>query len=130
MDTNIILDLLQKREEFYLEAQELFTLADKREVNLYVSALSIANIHFTLFKYLKFEDRKVVSILKVLVKVLPIDHKIIELSLALDFNDFENAIQYYTAMENNMDVILTRNKRDFKNLEIPVLTAKEFLRSR
>ena len=56
LDTNIVLDLLEKREEFYKEAQELFTLGDKKKVTLYVSALTIANVHYLLFKHLKMEE--------------------------------------------------------------------------
>ena len=128
VDTNIVLDLLEKREGFFEEAQELFTLADQKKVELFVSALTIANVHYLLFKNLRMEARKAISKFKVLVEVLPIDDKILELSLASDFSDFEDAIQYYSAIENGMDVIITRNKKDFKNINLPVLTATEFLK--
>lgn len=127
MDANIIMDLLEKRDEFYLEAQELFTLSDKNNANLYVSALTLANVHFLLFKHLKMEARKVLAKFKVLVEVLAVDDKIIDLALTSDFKDFEDAVQYYTAIENEMDIIITRNKKDFKNVDLPILTAREFL---
>ena len=127
VDANIVMDLLEKREEFYQEAQELFTLSDKKNVKLYVSALTLANVHFLLFKHLKMEARKVLAKFKVLVEVLAVDDKIIDLSLTSDLKDFEDAIQYYTAIENEMDIIITRNKKDFKNVNLPILTAKEFL---
>jgi predicted nucleic acid-binding protein len=127
VDNNIVLDLLRKREEFYEEAQELFSLADQKEVKLFISALTIANTHFVLFKHLKMEARKVLNKFKVLVEVLPLENKILELSLASNRKDFEDAIQYYTAIENNMNVIITRNKKDFKNSSLPVLTAREYL---
>ena len=129
IDTNIVLDLLQKRDEFYSDAQDLSTLADKKELKLYVSALTIANTHYLLSKfYNSNESKKILLKFKVLVEVLSVDDKIIDLSLASDFNDFEDGIQYYTAMENNIELILTRNKKDFKNSTLPVLTAREFLR--
>lgn len=128
VDTNIVLDLLEKREGFFEEAQELFTLGDQKKVKLFVSALTIANVHYLLFKHLKMESRKALLMFKVLVEVLPIDDKILELSLASDFSDFEDAIQYYSAIENGIDAIITRNKRDFKNINLPVLSAKEFLK--
>lgn len=127
VDANIVMDLLEKREQFYQEAQELFTLSDKKNVKLYVSALTLTNVHFLLFKHLKMEARKVLAKFKVLVEVLAVDDKIIDLSLASDFKDFEDAIQYYTAIQNEMDIIITRNKKDFKNSDLPILTAKEFL---
>lgn len=128
VDTNIVLDLLEKRDAFYEDAQLLFTLADKNEINLYVSALTIANVHFLLYRHLKMEARKVLAKFKVLVKVLPTTDKILDLAIASNQKDFEDAIQYFTAIENDMEIIISRNKKDFKNSQLPVLTAKEFLK--
>ena len=128
IDTNIIIDLLAKREQFYQEAQELFTLADENNLSLFISALSFANTHFILTKHLNTDGaRKTLMKFKTLVEVLPFDDKILELALASDFNDFEDAIQYYTALDNKIDIIITRNKKDFKKSILPVLTAKEYL---
>lgn len=128
VDTNIVIDLLQKRKDFFEEAQELFTLADKRKVKLFISSLTIANTHFLLSKYYNPNDaRKILAKLKVLVEVLPLDDKIIDLALTSDLKDFEDAIQFFTTIENHTDIIITRNKKDFKKQHIPVLTAKEYL---
>jgi predicted nucleic acid-binding protein len=128
VDTNIVIDLLQKREEFYKEAQELFTLSDKKKVTLCISSLTIANTYFLLSKHYNSNDaRKILAKFKVLVVVLPMDDKIIELALTSDLKDFEDAIQLYTALENNADIIITRNKKDFKKQSIPILTAKEYI---
>lgn len=128
LDTNIVLDLLQKREEFYREAQELFTLSDKKKIKLYVSSLTIANTHYLLSRHYSSDDsRKILAKFKVLVEVLSFDDKIIDLALASDLKDFEDAIQFYTAIENNMDLIITRNKRDFRKQSLPILIAKEYL---
>lgn len=128
IDTNIIIDLLAKRKDFYQEAQELFTLADENEVNLYISSLSFANTHYMLSKELNADEaRKVLIKFKLLVKILPLDDRILELALSSDFKDFEDGIQYYTALENKLEIIITRNKKDFKTAKIPVLTAKEYL---
>lgn len=128
LDTNIILDLLEKRDGFYPEAQRLFTLADKKQVSLSVSALTIANLHYLLYKQWKTEAHNILSKFKLLVNVLPMDDKILNLALHSDFPDFEDAIQYYTAVENGIKLIISRNKKDFKNSKLPVLTAVEYLR--
>lgn len=129
VDTNIVIDLLQKREEFYREAQELFTLADRKKVKLYISALTFANTYYILSRfYSSDEAKKILSKFKVLVEVLPTTDKIIELALASDFKDFEDAIQFYTALESSLEAIITRNKKDFKNNLIPVFSASEFLK--
>jgi len=129
VDTNIVLDLLAKREEFLKEAQELFTLSDQNKVALYVSALTFANTYYILSQKLKLNDtRSVLRRFKILVKVLPLNEKIINLSLDSEFKDFEDAIQYYTCLENDIDIILTRNLKDFKLSKLPVLTARDYLK--
>ncbi len=128
VDTNIILDLLAQREEFYKDAQRLFTLADRKNVKLYISALSVANVIYILTKVQgKDTARRILIQFKVLVEVLPFDDKITELALASDFTDFEDAIQYYTALENGLDIIVTRNKKDYKNVDLPILSAGEYI---
>jgi len=131
VDTNIVLDLLAKREEFIVEAQQLFTLSDKNEIALYVSSLTFANTYYILSQKMKLNDaRKILRKFKVLVEVLPMDDKIIDLSLESDFKDFEDAIQYHTAIENEINIIITRNLKDFKTSRIPVLTAKNYIETR
>lgn len=128
VDTNIVLDLLASREEFLEEAQTLFTLADQGKLKLYVSALTIANTQYILSESLKYSNaRKILSKFKVLIEVIPLDDKIIDLALVSDFKDFEDAIQYYSAIEYQLDMILTRNIRDFKNSTLPCFSAKEYL---
>ncbi|EPR71829.1 type II toxin-antitoxin system VapC family toxin [Cyclobacterium qasimii] len=128
VDTNVVLDLLGKRESFLKEAQELFTLGDKGKVKLFVSALTFANTYYILSQQLKVSSaRKVLRQFKVLVEVVPIDDKVIELALDSEFKDFEDAIQYYSAIENGVRIIITRNQKDFKHSKIPVLSAKEYL---
>ena len=131
VDTNIVLDLLQKRAVFYEEAQELFTLADYKKVKLYISSLTVANSYYLLSRHYNSNDaRRILAKFKVLVDVLALDDKLIDLALTSDLKDFEDAIQFYTAIENNMDLIITRNKKDFKQRNIPVLSAKEYLNLR
>ncbi|SCY66847.1 type II toxin-antitoxin system VapC family toxin [Flavobacterium caeni] len=129
VDTNIIIDLLAKREPFYKEAQDLFTLSDKKEIQLCISSLSFANAYYSIVKHHKeVEARKYLAKFKVLVTVFPLEDKAIELALASEFNDFEDGLQYFVAMDNDADVIITRNKKDFKSSKIPVLTAGEYLK--
>lgn len=129
IETNIVIDLLAKRERFYNEAATLFSLADKNIVILTVSSLTFANTNYILSK-LKSEKeaRTILRKFKVLVQTLSLDDKITELALNDDnFPDFEDGLQYYSAIENEVDIIITRNQKDFKNSKIPVMTAKEYL---
>jgi predicted nucleic acid-binding protein len=130
LDTNIILDLLAYRMPFYTEAAKLFSLADKKELKLSISSLCIADVHYILLKHNPdMEVRNILRKFKVLVTVLPLDDKITDLALNSEFRDFEDAIQYYTAIENDQDLIITRNQQDFKESKIPVMTAGEFIKS-
>lgn len=129
IDTNIIIDLLAKREPFYDQAAMLFTLADKQKIELSVSALSFANINYILLHSLKPEEAKLIlRKLKLIVRVLSLDEKIVGLSLNdNDFTNYEDALQYFTALENGVDVIITRNLKDFQKSKLPVMTAAQFL---
>ena len=129
VDTDVILDLLAKREPFYQFAARIFTNADNQEVTICVSSLSFSKLNYIISKQKNTsEARKFLSRFKVLVNVLPVDDKVIELALNSDFRDFEDAIQYYCAIENGIHILVTRNLKDFKQAKIPVLTAEEFIK--
>jgi predicted nucleic acid-binding protein len=130
LDTNIVLDLLAYRMPFYTEAAKLFSLADKKKIKLSISSLCMADANYILSKQNpEMEVRQILRKFKVLVNVLPLDDKITDLALNSEFKDFEDAIQYYTAIENDQDIIITRNQSDFKESKIPVMTAGEFIKS-
>jgi len=128
VDTDIIYDLLAKRDPFYLAAAQLFTLADEGKVQIYISALSLANLHYLILKQRTEEEAKeILRKFKVLVHVAPLNDKIIDLALNSEFSDFEDAIQYYSALQNEIEVLLTRNLKDYKKAHITVLTAQDFI---
>ena len=129
IDTNIVIDLLAKREPFYEEAAKLFSLADKNKINLIVSSLTFANTNYILLKMTNSTTaREILTKFKVLVTVAALNDKIIELALNdKSFSDFEDGLQYYMAMENEADIIITRNLKDFKNSTLPVITAQTYL---
>ncbi|MFO7754623.1 MAG: PIN domain-containing protein [Bacteroidales bacterium] len=128
VDTNIIIDLLAKREEFYKPAAQLFSLADQKKVELYLCSLSFATAHYILSRQIaESKVREILRKLKVLVNVISLDSKVLDLALNSDFKDFEDAIQYYAAIESRIDIIITRNLKDFRKSDIPAMTGQEFL---
>jgi len=131
IDTNIIIDLLSRRHPFYEESAELFSLADKKLVELNISSLTIANTSYILLKELNPKKAKeILRKLRLIINILPLDDKIIGLSLNDNsFDDFEDSLQYYTAIENNQDCIISRNLKDFKSSKIPVMTASQFIKT-
>ena len=129
VDTDIILDLLSNRQPFYIHSANLFSAADKNEIKLYVSSLSFANLNYILSKqYSAGQARKKLLKFKTLVTILSVTDKVIELALSSEFKDFEDGIQYFTAIENNIKIVLTRNLKDYKSAQISVLTAEQFLK--
>ena len=129
VDTNIVIDLLSRRESFYEEAANLFSLADKRLIELSISSLTIANTSYILLRQMDSNRAKsILRKLRLLVKILPLDDKIIGLALNDDlFSDFEDGLQYFSAIEHRQDIIITRNLKDFKNSTLPIMTAKQFI---
>ena len=129
VDTDIALDLLSKREPHYAAAAKLFTLADKGKLSIYISSLSFSNLNYLLTRqYDARESRRILNSFKVLVKVLSVDDKIIELALSSKFADFEDAIQYFAAIEQGIKILLTRNTKDYSLAKIAVLTPEAYLR--
>lgn len=127
IDTDVVLDVLLKREPFFDHAQIIFDLAEKGKIEAHVSSLIFSNLFYIIRKY--ESSKKAIEALrklKILFHVLSVDERIIQLALASDFHDFEDAIQYYTAIENHMKYLVTRNESDYKARHIDVCNPKHF----
>ncbi|MEN8120928.1 MAG: PIN domain-containing protein [Bacteroidota bacterium] len=130
LDTNVILDFLGEREPFYLTSAKIATLADKRKIEIVVSAFSYATVSYFLTKYEGIEKTKdKLRKFKVISKICELDEKIIEKGLNSDFSDYEDSLQYFSALRMECDILITRNGKDFKGVRIPVMTPDEFLNS-
>jgi len=129
IDTDIILDLLAERQPFYKNAAAIFTLIDRGKVQGYTSPIVFANLHYILSKQLSKNNAvKNLKKLRTLIKIVPVDEKIIDLSLESDFRDFEDAIQYNAAISAGISTLITRNIKDYKNPTITVCSPEEYLR--
>ena len=130
LDTNIILDFLGEREGFYEASAKIMTLADKKKIQVYTSPSSISNAFYVLTRY---ENSKIalekIRKFKLLCSMSVMDDEVVEKAINSDFKDFEDAMQYYSALASNCDVIVTRNEKDFKNAMIPVMNAESYLLS-
>ena len=128
VDTDIIYDLLAKREPFYQPSARLFTLADEGRIQIFISALSLANLHYLISKETSsFQARQILRKFKLLVQTAPLNEKIIDLALNSGFIDFEDAVQYYSALQNEIEILITRNLKDYKKAQITVMTAQDFI---
>lgn len=129
LDTNIVIDYLAKRIPFAEDALSVFSLSPLH-IQLCISSLSFTTIYYVLRK--NFEREQLLDILETLyslVEVLPTDESAIFLSIRSQFHDFEDAVQYYTALAGNVDVKVSRNSKDYINSTIPVFTPSELLKT-
>ena len=127
VDTDIVLDLLARREPFYDAAAHLFSLAETGDIHLSVSSLTFANLFYILRKQVSARHaHEVLRNFKQLVSVLPVDDAVVEQALHAGFTDFEDAIQYFCALSAGCTALLTRNGRHFRKAAISILTAEAY----
>jgi len=130
LDTNVMLDFLGEREPFYLSAAKIASLADKGKIEIVVSALSYATVSYFLAKFEGIEKTKdKLRKFRVISGICELDENIIEKGLNSDFSDYEDSLQYFSSLRHDCDILITRNVKDFKGAQIPVMTPYEFLNS-
>ena len=128
VDTDVILDLLEQRIPHYHFSAVLFTFADMKKLELYATPLIFANTFYILRKKVGNEEaKKALRKLRVLIHIIDSSEAVVDKALNSDFADFEDAIQYYTALDHDIKIILTRNVRDYKNASVIVQTPEAFL---
>lgn len=128
VDSDIILDLLLARPPYFPAATRLFTAFQEGQIEGHVSSLAFSNLFYLLRKQSSGPDAvALLRKLRLIIRVAPVDERVIDLALAADFTDFEDAIQYFAAVEQGLDAIVTRNRRDYRSAKIPILNAEECL---
>ena len=128
VDTNILVDLVLSRQEFLPDAQRVFAIGYAGEAQLVVSALSFVNTVYLGRKY-KFPMDDVISKLRMIadfVDVADLSGQNVVDMLNSGWRDYEDATQHRSAIDEQADCIVTRNKKDFKASTLPVLTPLEF----
>lgn len=129
IDTNILIDFLGEREPFYDAAARIVSRADRKEIELLVSSLSYATASYILMRYNSRE--MVMDKMKKftpLCTVTGVGMEDVNEALYSVFLDFEDALQYFSALRAGAAVIITRNKKDFLASALPVYTPNEYLR--
>ena len=129
LDTNIIVDTLADRQPFSKAGAKLFDYAENGKIKLFISALSYANIYYIIRKTCSHKEMLMtLKDLETLIETIDVTKQIISKSLHSDFKDFEDSIQYYTALSNKkINAIVTRNGKDFKKSDLAILTPEEAL---
>ena len=129
IDSDIILDVLAERNQFYEAAALIFDLGYSKKLHLYTTAVVLANVFYFLRKKFGIEKSKEhLKKLRRIMQILPISEKIVDDVLTSKFGDFEDGLQYYSAKESGIQVIITRNIRDYKEKDVVVQTAEEYIK--
>ena len=129
IDTNILLDLLLERQPWVQQASVLFSMADRKELDLLCCSLSFSTAVYLMHR-LKYSRKEIITkltIVKSLCTVTTVDSSVIDRVLQSDFSDLEDGMQYYSALAANAEMIVTRNEKDYALSNIPVLSPTEFL---
>ena len=130
IDSDVVIDFFTDRAPHANPASELFELNEKGRVILYLSAVSVNNIYYIVRKFLGHKKTlEVVETLTEMTEIIGTTKKEILQALKNDFSDFEDSIQYSSALTiKGVDAIITRNLKDYKNSDIAVMTPSNFLK--
>ncbi|MEN9523752.1 MAG: hypothetical protein RL065_2129 [Bacteroidota bacterium] len=127
LDTNIIIDFLAAREPHVDAIDKLMIFANQNKVKLYASSLAFKDVMYIMRK-LKSQEKLADDLLQLskVIELMNVDAAIILESLQSGMKDFEDAVQYHTAISNKkIEAIVTRNHKDYKRSKIAVLTAEQ-----
>ncbi len=129
LDANVVVDFLCERSDFYLPAARLMVKSYNKEIELCCSTLTLATASY-------FMERSKVSQTDIFHKIsdmisicelADVDRDVVVQALSSGFTDFEDAMQYFSAKKWGADIIITRNKKDFANSQLPVYEPLEYL---
>ena len=128
LDTNVLLDVLCDRQPYYEKSIEVWTLAETGAVQGFISAISFNNIYYIVRKA---RDRKtaekVLGMLRDVFTPVALDGQIINQALAAGFKDFEDAIQYHSALHAKASCLISRDAADFPRSGLLILSPAEYL---
>lgn len=128
-DTNIIIDILLEREPFVDDSYKVLSLCEEHKVNGFISASSITEIYYLVRKYTHSTELAYNAVGKVLeiVKICSVTNDDVLTAFQRKAKDFEDCLVATCAKSIHCDYIVTRNKKDFEEFDIPLLTPTEFL---
>jgi len=131
IDSDVILDSLFDRKPFSEYATMILSMCESKKINGFLTPLIYSNVYYLLCRTAKHD--KVIEKLKQLLQitdVLQMDRNVVENALNSRFKDFEDSLQNFSAVNNGkIDLILTRNLKDYKNSELGIFTPETFIKS-
>ena len=128
VDTNVIIDMLLNREDAEA-ACAVIDGAEQGKYVLHICALSFTTMYYSLRKILTKQQRiSALTQLREVLKVAVIDNRVIDLALKSEWNDFEDAVQNFSAeCDTEITAVITRNTKDFKKSNLEIVDSVQFL---
>jgi predicted nucleic acid-binding protein len=128
LDTNVFLDNFLKREPHWEASARILNMAVYGQIAAYTSSVSFCNINYVLNKLEKNRIvEKDLQFLLNIIQIVPVNGQMLGQALLEALPDYEDSVQYASALKASCDFIITANKRHFSNCKIPVLNASEFV---
>ena len=128
IDTNIILDVLTKRETFYINSAKVWTLVREGIIEGCISAISVNNLYYIINKLEgQKAARSFVDQLLEDFEIMALTKNILKQARTIPQKDFEDSIQYFSAINEGCECIVTRNKKDFPSIGIKIISPAELL---
>lgn len=128
VDTDVLVDVLARREPFYRDSAHVWTLAEQGRIVGLVSVISFNNIYYVVRR---LRTRQVANRMMVLLRdtftPVALDKQILDQAIDADFGDLEDAIQYFAAVRAGADCVVSRDARAFPRFDLPVLMPQELL---
>ena len=125
-DTNIILDVLLKREPFIDVAIDLLSAVENKTIQGYLCATTLTTIDYLITKANgKNSANKAISNLLTLFEIAEVNKATLESAVNSDFSDFEDAVLYYSGVNVGVEGFVTRNVCDFKAAKLKIFNTTE-----
>jgi predicted nucleic acid-binding protein len=128
IDSDVLIDVLAERHPFYSDSARILSLSELGQVLCYTTPVVISNIFYILRKLsTKSQALNGIRKIRMIVNIIPVTQAHIDKAISANFQDLEDAIQYYASLDASIDYIITRNTLHFKRLQIPAFTPQDFL---
>ena len=130
LDTNILLDILCKREPFYINGAKIWTLIKEGAIKGFISAIYINNLYYIVkkIKYQKIAKNFIEELLNDF-EIVPLTKDLLSQAITITKKDYEDSIQYFSAINTGCKILITRNKKDFPSTGIRILSSTEFIKT-
>ena len=128
IDTNVVLDVLLRRESFFADSALVLAASEKSNCQGVLCATTVTTLHYLVGRELgSLASMEKVNDLLSIFEVAPVNRSVLESALKSGFSDFEDGVLHEAARQYGADCIVTRNVRDFRKATLPVYAPAQFL---